>query len=172
MKRSSSVLVLFEDAESRLRAVRFCDLLVQRFWQSVEFDLHWREIADLQKPNLSTDIHHAAAGAELAVFALACSSEFPLGLRAWIDSWLVNRAGREGCLFDLSTPEHNVVHSAVLRRVAQRAGMDYLTELPESLFPSLADSPDAYKARAVQVSGLLSSILHHRPVTQPPENKP
>ena len=40
-KTACSVVVVYEDATARERALTFCDQLVGRFWAKCEFDVSW-----------------------------------------------------------------------------------------------------------------------------------
>ena len=48
-KAAWSVVVVYEDAATRERAVSFCDQLVSRFWAKCEFDVSWWSFALLEK---------------------------------------------------------------------------------------------------------------------------
>ena len=48
-KAAWSVVVVYEDAAARERAVSFCDQLVRRFWAGFEFDLSWWSFAQLEE---------------------------------------------------------------------------------------------------------------------------
>ena len=51
MKATWSVVILFEDAQTREKAVKFCDQLVERFWANCEFRLTWMEFSALDDSN-------------------------------------------------------------------------------------------------------------------------
>ena len=40
-KTGWSVVVVYEDAATRERAVTFCDQMGRRFWEKCEFDVSW-----------------------------------------------------------------------------------------------------------------------------------
>ena len=54
------------------------------------------------------------------------------------------------------------------RRVAVRAGMDYLSHAPLSAETELPDSFDSIDHRAGCVTDVLNNILHHPPSRPPP----
>ena len=169
MKRSLSVVVIFQEGDCRLSAARFCDRLVQKFWPGVEFELSWCVSTDLHDAVLARESAGKTASADLVIFALSGADEPELHVRAWIESWLTKRGGREGSLFDLTSGA--MPGQAFFRRVAHRAGMDYLTEIPDDLYPLLDASAEANSARAGQVTGVLHSILKTRPPTRSPLDK-
>jgi hypothetical protein len=171
-KTAWSVLVVYEDAASREQAIAFCDQLVKRFWAKFEFDVSWWSFDLLQDEATAAETAAKAAGADLIVVSCALAGEFPSFLMSWFEGWFDRRGDREGILADLTTVgetsgglrgnEH-----AYLRRVARRAGMDYLTQLPQSISLSISESPDSYTERAAQVTSVLDEILHHPAPPQP-----
>jgi hypothetical protein len=54
-------------------------------------------------------------------------------------------------------------NDAVLRALAQRAGMDYFTGSPNALPGGLPASLDSYGHRAAQQSSVMEDILRHMP---------
>src|SRR6266436_3602994 len=64
MKATWSVVILFEDAQTREKAVKFCDQLVERFWAHCEFRLTWMEFSALDDANAARDAHAKARGAD------------------------------------------------------------------------------------------------------------
>ena len=48
-----------------------------------------------------------------------------------------------------------------LRQVARRAEMDYLTQVPQGISLSIAESLDSYTERAACITSVLDEILHH-----------
>ena len=50
-----------------------------------------------------------------------------------------------------------------LRAVAHRAGMDYLTQVPEQLGRVFPESLDFYSERAAQMTDVLEEILQQHP---------
>src|SRR5437899_10601275 len=66
-----SVVVLYEDKETRERAMAMCDQLVKKFWSEVEFDFSWWRSDFLTDPTMA---HVAAQDARAADFVIYCSS--------------------------------------------------------------------------------------------------
>lgn len=155
------VVVIYEDPETRETAVSFCDRMVERFWSQVGFDIDWCSFDLLAKDACAGAAAEKAAGADLIVFATRPGGELPLHLRAWTDAWLRRRGKREGVLVGLlaecaeAADRHHY-----FRDLAHRGGLDYLTEVPQSLSYPLPGSPESYTERADQVTSLLEDILH------------
>jgi hypothetical protein len=165
MKSSCSVVILFEDAQTREKAVQFCDELVERFWARCEFRMTWLSFSALADPNAARDARAKARGADVIVVATRPEGPVPGVVRDWVERCLVNRTDREGTLAGLIdsgailtgwTAEKH----AWLRSVAHRAGMDYLTEVPQEITRSIPNSLEAFSERAFQVTSLLDEILH------------
>ena len=91
----------------------------------------------------------------------------PVGIKTWIESWLACRDEREGILAGLLGAgvgcALEVPQQLYLRQVAHRAGMDYLTQVPQSISRCLAESAESYNVRAAQVTRVLDEILHQSP---------
>jgi hypothetical protein len=162
-KARQSVVVVYEDTPAREAAVAFCDELTKRFWESCDFDLGWWSFGEL----LRTDSGHAATAlaveADMVVFATHPEGEFSEPIRAWMEGWLLRRGDREGALVAVVGP--SALHGRpaekclLLRSAAHRAGMDYLTQVPQGLRFSTPDSLESYSERADQVTSVIDEIL-------------
>ena len=152
----ANVVVLFEDDRARLQSMQFCDALIERFWTRCEFQLKWWSF-DLLKPGQTLEAAENARNADLIIFA--SHGEPPPEIRAWIDGWIHERADREGAFGKVDLPHQHIY----LRHLAHRAGMDYLTELPQTLSWCIPDSVDSYHERAGQMTSVLSDILRKTP---------
>jgi len=167
MKRTWSVVVVFEDAATRQQAVEVCDHLVKRFWTDFELAVSWWSCAMLEQPVLASDALQKAAEADLLIFALGTEEGLPMPVQEWIETWLSMRGERDGALVDLLVKEVEAGEAPAerhgyLRQVAHRGGMDYLTKEPQNLSLSIPDSLDWYSARAERVTSVLDEILHTR----------
>ena len=174
-KAAWSVVVVYEDAAARERAVTFCDQLVSRFWAKCEFDVSWWPFALLNQAPAKEEAAERAAQADLIVFSATPEGDLPQPVKAWVETWLNHRGDREGKLVGLV---ERVVGASVLegqkhlylRQVAHHGAMDYLTKVPPDISLSIPDSLDSYTERAYQVTSLLDDILHQQP--PPPQLLP
>ena len=171
MKATWSVVILFEDTNTRQKAVEFCDQLVERFWSRCEFQMTWMSFSALADPAAARDAYPKAHDADVIVFATRPEGPVPDAVTDWVEHCLASRNDREGALAGLidsplltgwAAEKH-----AWLRSVAHRAGMDYLTEVPQDITRSIPDSLESYSERARQVTSLLDEILH-KPKPAPP----
>jgi len=165
MKATCSVVILFEEAQAREKAVKFCDQLVERFWAEREFNLTWLPFSALSDPDSAREAHVKAYSADMIVFATRPEIPVPPAVTDWVARCLANRRNREGTLAAVidSGPVLQVRNSendAWLRNLAHRAGMDYLTEVPQNIDRPIPDSLDSYSERARYVTSLLHEILH------------
>jgi hypothetical protein len=168
-KTNFPIAVIFENDNGRNDAVRFCDELVTRFWSRCEFDISWLSFADLADQNVFRTTASKAAPARLVIFSMAPGCEVPSAVRSWIETWLAQRGECEGSIVGLRDPGHQpaggVSHNFVyLRGIAHRAGLDYLTEVPEKLTHTIPDQLESYSERARQVTSVLDQILQRKPV--------
>jgi hypothetical protein len=164
VKSTWSVLVLYENAQAREEAVEFCDQLVERFWAKFGFNVDWCSFEALEDRKSSEEFAVKAGDAEIVVFAHQGRREFSRPVRAWIETWLTVRGEREGKLVALCgapAPQKCSAAFAYLRNVAHRAGMDFVTEVPQSIADPMPDSLDMAMNRAEHVTSLLDGILHH-----------
>jgi hypothetical protein len=166
-----SVVVVYEEAAARQRAVDFCDLLVERFWAKCGFQLTWWPFELLEQRPSAVEAAEKARDADLIVFAADPEGELPISIRAWMESWVSRRGEREGALVAVLCPQTGSNLEAAnrhiyLRTIAHRAGMDYLTEMPSNLFRCMPDSLESFAERACQVTSVLDEILHQQPKPQ------
>jgi hypothetical protein len=173
-KAAWSVVVVYEDATARERAMTFCDQLVGRFWDKCEFDVGWWSFALLDEVPAKEEAAQKATQADVIVFATTPDGDFPQSVKAWVHTWLDQRGEREGMLVglmqqDLGTSDREGPKHHYLRNAAHHGAMDYLTKVPPDTSLSIPDSLDSYTERAFQVTSLLDDILHRPP---PPPHLP
>ena len=167
-KAAWSVVVVYEDAAARERAVGFCDQLVNRFWAKCDFDVSWWPFTVLEKADSAREAAEKAAHADLIAFSSNPEGDFPRPVKTWIETWLTQRGDREGMLIGLLEPvvgagSREGQKHYYLRNAAHQGAMDYLTQVPQDISRSIPDSLDSYTQRADQVTSLLDDILHQQP---------
>ena len=148
-----SIVVIYEDAATRDRAVHLCNALAHRFSEELDFEFTWWRFKFLSEPEIARQAARAALEADLIVVSVHHEADLPLEVKAWFERWLSDQQPTEGALVVLHAPQEPVVPDQYLRLVALRANLDYLplsncevnlgkTEtLPESLsLPAIAES--------------------------------
>jgi hypothetical protein len=162
MKATRSIAVVYQNAGARDKAVIFCDCMIKRFWAQCEFEVRWWPFEALDQPRSAKEAMEKAAVADLIIFSCERECKMPAHVGAWIESWVSQRGDREGTLAHLCDSEQGATEKDVyLRAVAHRAGMDYITEVPQDLAHCIPDSLESYSERASQVTGVLEGILKY-----------
>jgi hypothetical protein len=175
MKTTWSAVVVFECEETRNKAVAFCDRLVDRFWTQMGFEISWWSYERLNDPVGAGEAATKAAQARLIIFATRTEAEIPLHVIDWVDKWTSQRSDREGALVALGDQEGAgaaLDKEVYLRDIAHRAGMDFLTRLPQNLLQPFPDSPESCAERAHQHTTIMDDILHRGPPSAPPSLRP
>jgi len=173
MKKTWSIVVIYEDAATREHAVQACDHLVKRFWADGELDVNWWSCDMLANPGMARQGVEKAVQADLIILSLQRDRELASSVSEWIEGWLPERGDREGALVDLTGQDAEAGGAAAerhiyLRHAAHRAGMDYLTREPETISWCLPDSLESVAARADRVTSVLDEILHSQPAPPSP----
>jgi len=154
-----SVVVFFEDIETRQRAVAFCEQLIHRYWGQCGFEVCWLSSDVLEDGSSASEASLKAVEADLIIYSLRPGDHVALTLRAWVENWLKCRGEREGAIVGLGEPSPTTATFMFLRDAAHRAGMDYLTEVPQAFQRAIPNSLDSFAARAETVTTVLNEIL-------------
>jgi hypothetical protein len=171
LRAAKSVVVIYEDASVRERAVDFCEGLIEQ-QQSPELNVDWWPFALLSDASTAHSAVAKAAGAEIMVFAMEASGDLPDDIKLWIEKWLNKRGEREGAIVGLLEGEegwHGTVsfREIYLRHAARRAAMDYLSHGAPTLRRAIPDSLDSFNERAGRRTSVLDDILQKRPRSRP-----
>jgi hypothetical protein len=161
MKATWSIVVIYENTETRASAMAFCDSLLEQFWVDSGLDVGWWSFETLQQASSARKAADKARKADWIICAPHSAGDMPEHVCAWVESWLDRRGDHEGTLVGLIPESHSAEKHVYLRSVAHRAGMDYLTQLPEALSQPITDARDSFTERAHQVTSVLDDILHH-----------
>lgn len=166
MNAKWSVLALYQDVAARQEAVKFCDLLVQRFWPQTSFDLDWREWENLHDSAAAQQAASKAQEAKIIILSVSAQGTIEHLVRNWLELALSKRNDREGILVGLSAKSDAPLSAPAaatqqyLRKLAHQSGMDYLASVPQSLSNGVPENAEACALRATQVTSLLDTILH------------
>lgn len=167
-KETCTVVVVYEDAITRQRAMAACDFLMQQFWSEVEFDFHWWRADFLEHAFMAHAAAEQAVAADFLIFRSSAENEFSPTLKTWFERWIEDRHGRDGALLNLTTPNLTETGSvrpmeAFLRGVARRAMLDYFATSPQTMTGTLPSSFEEAEQRATLISSVLDEILHQPP---------
>lgn len=168
MKTTRTVVAVYENPAARDKAVGFCDSLIKQSWSQCEYDISWCSYSVLDEPASAKEAIAKAAEADVVVLACEPGNELPPQVNLWLENWANRRKKRGGWLADLADPKPAAAGTRIyLQAVAMRAGMDYLTGLPDPFDPSTFEFPESmesYHERASQVTEVLEGILHKHPL--------
>lgn len=168
MNAKWSVLALFQGSAARVTAVDFCDVLVQRFWPQITFELSWFDWEELLDVSAADSASRTAQEVDLLLVAAAQNGILQPHVIRWLEESLHRRGEREGILAGLCAPKtgvtpENAATQQYLRKLAHQNGMDFLTGVPTSLSQSVPENTEAYTSRATKVTSVLDAILHQIP---------
>jgi len=169
LRAAKSVVVIYEDATIRERAVHFCEGLVD---EQPALNVDWWPFALLSEPSAAHSAVAKAAGADVVVFAMDARGDLPDAIKLWIEKWLNKRGKREGAIVGLLEREegwHETVsfREIYLRHAARRAGMDYLSHVAPTRRRAIPDSIDSFSERAGRRTSVLDDILQKHSVIPP-----
>ena len=168
MSAKWSVLAVYQGGAARQCAVKFCDVLVQRFWPDTSFDLDWCRCEDLREADRAKEAATQAEDADIVVVAMAETGTLEPHVHGWLETALVRRGDREGILVGLAATDAALTPEAAatqqyLRKLAHDSGLDYLTRVPQSLCQTVPETVEAWNLRASQMTSVLDTILHRMP---------
>ena len=163
-----SVVVLYEDAATRQRAMKVCDHLVQQFWAEVEFKFHWWRTDFLEDDTMAATAAADAGNADFIVVSSSAERELSPFVKNWFETWIAQRQGREGAFVDLTetgaVSAAHVQHNKIfLRNVAHRAAMDYLTKVPSVIngkLPAGGSPPAVNMSTTARCTARLRAAVH------------
>lgn len=163
-RKTGSVLVLFENRAARERAVSFCEELIAESGSGMELSKHWSSFDSLNASEKFDKALAQGGEAGIIVFAVTPDGDLPEVVKRWTERWLAKRGEREGSLVGLVLNEQAgpcevaCLKEIYLRHLAHRAGMDYLSRLPNVQSDSETQL-DSLSQRAGRVTSVLDEIL-------------
>lgn len=165
-KSSCKVVIVYDDAATRARAMAACDCLIQQCWSEIEFDFQWWRADFLGDATMAELAAEQAAHADFVIVGCDPQREFSAALKQWFETWAARRGGRDGALLNLMTHWAASVagwrNEQFLRDIAHRACLDYLTPA-ESAPGELPASFEEAERRANLHSSILDEILNQPP---------
>jgi hypothetical protein len=163
---SCCVVIVYDDAAMRARAMAACDCLIQQCWAEVEFDFQWWRTDFLADPQMAEVAAEQAANADFVIVGCDPHTEFSPALRQWFETWAARRGGRDGALLNLTSEWASTAagwrNEQFLRQIARQAFLDYLTPA-EPFEGELPASFEEAERRANRHSSILDDILNQPP---------
>ena len=125
------VVSIYDDADTRERAMRLCDYLVKLLWEDAEIKFSWWRTDFFRDDGLSK----MAAGNVMTADFIILSSRNHLMLSPELEAWFENRIdwreASEGILVDLVPAGHagrgQPYREGFLQRISQKLKIDFLT---------------------------------------------
>lgn len=169
--KALSVAVAYEDHETLQRAEAVFGRLAEELVNEAEFTLAWFKFVELNDPEMASRATREAIKADVVVFAAHAGNELPCAVETWIEMWLRQKASQPSALLALiGLPEDRrkgitPIH-VYLRDVAERAEMDFFSQVIKSPEEILPCSAEMIAERANKVTPTLDGFLHH-PISPP-----
>ncbi len=161
-----NVVVIYDDAATRARAMAACDCLIQQCWSEVEFDFQWWRTDFLQDAAMAELAAEQAVRADFVIVACDPEREVAPALREWFERWAPRREGRDGALLNLMGEVSRSIaawrNEQFLRAMARLAWLDYLTPAGAAQEEFPGSFEDAQR-RANLHSSILDDILNTGP---------
>jgi hypothetical protein len=126
-----SVVVLYEDRETRDRVLDVSRHMEAQMGDEIELKFLWWRFDFLENPRLAEQAAQAAILADMLLVSASPGRGLPVTFTQWVETWLPRRGYRESVLVALIDPEHdsaNDTASEYLRGIALRARMDFLAK--------------------------------------------
>jgi hypothetical protein len=158
------LVVGYEDAVTRERALGLYDHLAQQLLSDYDFQCSWWKFDHLQNPTLRTRAADAAVEANMVILSLRAKPEVSQVHKAWIDDWISRRGRTKAALVALVTGAgepglESAPMLAYLQNVARLGRMDFFTHGFET--PPKSETPmDSLAKRATTVTPIMHEILH------------
>ena len=136
-KESCRVVVLYDAADTREKALRFCNHLMLQFSEDLAFEFEWWRtdfLAEIQLAELSAN---QAENADVFIVCTSPDKQPSPPLKQWFGSWANKHAGHTGALVDLSAMPMGQSGCAwatqqFLREVSKAASLDYIEPVNDS----------------------------------------
>jgi len=141
-----SAAVLYEDRETRDRAIAVCRHLEAQVGDEIELSFCWWRFDFLRDPELAQEAANAAMVADMLVISAQPGRGLPPEFTEWVESWLARRGQRDSVLVALIGSEQDSMPDAsieYLRQIATRARIDYVSKpllMPAAVPPNLTAS--------------------------------
>jgi hypothetical protein len=165
--RPLSVVIAYEDAGTRDRAIDVCQGTIQQQWRGFKLDCTWWKFDLLHHPAVAEAAVEAAAEADLFICSVRAENDLPAVVKAWVERWLPKQTEREGALIVLvegrdDEPAVRAPAVSYLQRVASAAKMTFFARFFKRRDEPANFSPETLRQSANVVTDVLSEILSYR----------
>jgi len=157
------VVLFCEDSQTRGRALRVCERLLERFGEELDFEFNWWKLGRLEDSTSARRATRAAAEADIVMFCTH-SGDLPPDLADGLESWAESGTNAEGALVVVSAEAPAPLAELTLSRVeraAQQLGKDFIRLTPEAArVPGLEESSDPLASAFVEADAPQTHVRH------------
>jgi len=158
------LVVAYEDATTRNRAMQLYDHLAQQLLDDYDFQCSWWKLDHLSNPGICEQAADAAAEANMVIVSVRGDHGLPTVFNRWLEGWLSRRGDQKSALVvllgDKGQPgDQSRRLQSQLQQVARQARMDFFAhayDLPE---PGAPYSAESFPQRAQTVPPVLEEFL-------------
>jgi len=151
------LVVAYADFGNGILARQFCEEFGKQLPQACQLITRFLKFEDLLSLQVSDDMTREAEAADMVVIAASEGAELPDRVKDWLWSWRVEKGARDRVLMALIhrgplTPDHHEPVRSLLRQVARRMGMKFMSQSLEGLAPEpaaglpLTPNPQAFQS--------------------------
>lgn len=160
------MMVVYEDAATRLCAERLFRRLFENLEDEYDFQGHWNSFAELSDPVTHDEAASAAAAADMIMVSLRTGREVPPHADSWVEAWLNRKEDRPSALVALvqeraDSPQSIWPVRSYLQTVARLGRMDFFFHSSE-MTPELPKSIYAIRQRSEAITPALEESLSPR----------
>ena len=161
------LVVAYEDALTRQRALQLYDHLAQQLLNDYDFQCSWWKFDHLQNATLRSRAADAAVEANMVILSLRAQSEMSAVPRAWLEDWVPRRDNSKAALVALiagaGKPGNEAAPMlAYLQNAARQGRMDFFTQGFDAPQPKKDLLVDQVTKRASVVTPVMHQILQQR----------
>jgi hypothetical protein len=161
------LVVAYEDADTRNRALHLYDHLAQQLLDDYDFQCSWWKFDHLTNDALCEQATDAALDANMVILSLHARRELAPAHKMWLERWIPRRPRRKSALVTLiagvDRPERDAPSLfAYLQNAARLGHMDFFPHAFDLPKPPREWSAEELAERARVVTPFLQDILHQR----------
>jgi hypothetical protein len=160
------VVMAYEDAATRQRAMRLHDHLARQLNDDFDLQCAWWNFEHIADPTLREQAVDDATAANMIVLSLHAGSELPPAAQMWMEDWSHRRDHHKCALVTLfaETGEPRTAASifARLKQIARQAHMDFFTNVAEATGAIAGLNANQIAERPRAVTPTLKGILQQR----------
>ncbi len=169
LKYRFDLVVGYEDATTRSRALRLYDRLAQQLLAEYDFRCAWWKFNHLQDDSLMAQAIDDATAANMIILSLSARPCLPLPGKAWIENWAARKAKRKSALVALLDMSHQPAAAPnqiqdYLQQIARSANMDFFFHATDAGMEKHLCTVETLVKQAKTVTPLLQGILQRRSV--------